>query len=100
MTNQPTPRSIRISDEVRDQRGLDDHGRQERRDRNFVDLIASLQEYYKILAIDFNTTHSSEDEKWIDAEMKRVEKFILGCSEDAMNELRVWNTSGEAHFGI
>jgi hypothetical protein len=64
---------------------------QEMRDDNQKRLIEALQEYYKILALDFDKTHEEEDEDFLDGEMKRVETFLLGLSEDALNELRFWN---------
>ena len=68
---------------------------QKERDENFERLLLTLEEYYKILAADFDAAHDEEDEEWLDYEMKRVETFLDGLSQDKMNDLRHWNEAGE-----
>jgi hypothetical protein len=64
---------------------------QELREEKFETLCVALQDYYKILALDFNDAKTDEDEEFLDSEMKRTETFLIGLSEDKMNELRQWS---------
>jgi hypothetical protein len=56
-------------------------------------LRGALQEYYKVLARDFNHVSDAEDEDFLDSEMKRTEDFLVRFDEDAMNELREWSAT-------